>query len=61
MPCPADPELGQACMRSRKRSRYIFYASAALFIFATIFTYLFIDFEVPSLDKLEVFNTHIHE
>jgi len=40
MPCPADPELGQACMRSRRRSRYIYYASAALFIFATIFTYL---------------------
>ena len=40
MPWPADPELGQACMRSRRRSRYIYYASAALFIFATIFTYL---------------------
>ena len=40
MPCPADPELGRLCMQTRKRSRYIYYFSAALFIFATIFTYI---------------------
>ncbi len=40
LPCPADPELGRTCMQTRKRSRYIFYISVSLFIFATIFTYL---------------------
>ena len=39
MPCPADPELGRACMQTRKRSRLIYYSSVAIFIFATIFTY----------------------
>ena len=23
MPCPADPELGRACLQTRRRSRYI--------------------------------------
>ena len=40
MPCPADPELGKLCMKTRKRSRYIYYLSLLLFIFATIFTYI---------------------
>lgn len=40
MPCPADPELGRLCMQTRKRSRYIYYLSLLLFIFATIFTYI---------------------
>lgn len=40
MPCPADPELGRECLRTRQRSRYIYYISASIFIFATIFTYL---------------------
>ena len=40
MPCPADPELGKACMKTRKNSRYIYYFSVILFIFATIFTYV---------------------
>lgn len=40
MPCPADPELGKTCMRTRRRSRYLYYLSAALFVFATIFTYI---------------------
>ena len=40
MPCPADPELGKLCMQTRKRSRYIYYLSLLLFIFATIFTYI---------------------
>ena len=40
MPCPADPELGRLCAESRKRSRYIYYFSAVLFLFATIFTYI---------------------
>ena len=40
MPCPADPELGRLCMQTRKQSRYIYYISVVLFIFATIFTYI---------------------
>ena len=40
MPCPADPELGRMCMQSRKRSRVLYYFSVAIFIFATIFTYV---------------------
>ena len=40
MPCPADPELGKACEQTRKRSRYIYYVSVGIFIFASIFTYI---------------------
>jgi len=40
MPCPADPEIGRLCMQTRKRSRYIYYFSVGLFVFATIFTYI---------------------
>ena len=40
MPCPTDPELGKLCMQTRKQSRYVYYISVVLFIFATIFTYL---------------------
>tara|TARA_A100001011_G_scaffold112076_1_gene118549 strand:+ start:479 stop:844 length:366 start_codon:yes stop_codon:yes gene_type:complete len=40
MPCPSDPELGRVCLRARKRSRYVYYFSVALFIFATLFTYV---------------------
>ncbi|MGY8772316.1 MAG: hypothetical protein ACKVID_02920 [Gammaproteobacteria bacterium] len=40
LPCPADPEEGSLCMKTRKRSRVIYYVSAGIFIFATIFTYL---------------------
>lgn len=40
MPCPIDADLGRLCMRTRKRSRYIYYFSVTLFVFATIFTYL---------------------
>ena len=39
MPCPADPELGRVCKRNRERSRYIYYVSVFIFLFATIFTY----------------------
>ena len=38
--CPTDPELAKACMRSRERSRYIYYLSLAIFLFASTFTYL---------------------
>ena len=40
MPCPADPEVGRLCLQTRKRSRHIYYLSVALFIFASIFTYI---------------------
>ena len=40
LPCPADPELGRACLRSRKRARVLYYVSVSIFVFATIFTYL---------------------
>ena len=40
LPCPSDPELGRACLRTRQTSRYIYYLSVGLFIFATMFTYI---------------------
>ena len=40
MPCPADPELGRICSETRKKSRYLYYASVSIFLFATIFTYI---------------------
>ena len=40
MPCPADPELGRLCALNRKRSRYLYYVSVFIFLFATIFTYI---------------------
>ena len=40
MPCPIDSELGKACMRIRKKSRFIYYLSVLIFLFATIFTYI---------------------
>jgi hypothetical protein len=40
LPCPANPELGRLCMKTRKRSRVIYYVSAGIFMFATLFTYL---------------------
>lgn len=38
--CPIDPVLGRACMRTRKRSRLIYYISVAIFLFASVFTYI---------------------
>ena len=40
LPCPVDPVLGATCMNQRKRSRYLYYSSILIFLFATIFTYL---------------------
>lgn len=40
MACPADPEVGKLCMQTRERSRYVHYFSVAIFIIATLFTYL---------------------
>ena len=40
LPCPADQELGRACLQSRKHARVLYYVSVSIFVFATIFTYL---------------------
>ena len=40
LPCPADPELGEACVQSRNRSRHLYSLSLAIFLFATLFTYV---------------------
>lgn len=40
LPCPADPELGRACLQSRRRALLLYYISVIIFAFATIFTYL---------------------
>ena len=40
LPCPIDPILGRACMRTRKRSRFIYFISVIIFLFASIFTYI---------------------
>ena len=40
MQCPVDPELGRVCMKARMRSRYIYYISVLIFLFATVFTYI---------------------
>jgi len=40
LPCPTDPNLGRVCMRTRKRSRLIYYISVIIFLFASIFTYI---------------------
>ena len=40
MPCPAEPELGRLCMQTRKKSRILYYYSAGIFLFASIFTYV---------------------
>ena len=40
LPCPADPELGRACLQSRRRARLVYYVSVVIFAFATFFTYL---------------------
>ena len=40
MPCPSDPKLGRLCMQTRKRSRVLYYYSAGIFLFASMFTYV---------------------
>ena len=44
MPCPADPSLGRACLKSRKRSRNVYYLSCFLFVTASIFTFIVPEF-----------------
>ena len=40
LPCPIDPILGRVCMRTRKRSRFIYFISVIIFLFASVFTYI---------------------
>ena len=40
LPCPVDPELGRACLQTRRRSLNVYYASSGLFVFASLFTYV---------------------
>lgn len=40
MPCPIDPVEGRLCLQTRRRSRYLYYVSIFIFLFATVFTYL---------------------
>ena len=40
LPCPTDSILGRVCMRTRKRSRLIYYISVSIFLFASILTYI---------------------
>ena len=44
MPCPADPTLGRACLKSRKRSRIVYYLSCIVFATASIFTFIVPEF-----------------
>ena len=44
MPCPADPTLGRACLKSRRRSRIVYYLSCMVFVTASIFTFIVPEF-----------------
>ena len=44
MPCPVDPSLGRACLKSRKRSRIVYYLSCIVFTTASIFTFIVPEF-----------------
>ena len=40
LPCPIDPTLRNICLKTRKRSKVLFYASVIIFLSASFFTYL---------------------
>ena len=40
LPCPVDPELKSICIKTRKRSKALYYASIFIFLSASFFTYL---------------------
>ena len=40
LPCPVDPLLKDACLKTRKRTSKIYNISVAIFIFASFFTYI---------------------
>ena len=40
LPCPVDPMLRDICLKTRKRSKVMFYTSLIIFLSASFFTYL---------------------
>ena len=40
LPCPTDPDLRDMCLKTRKRSKVIYFASIGIFFFASFFTYI---------------------
>ena len=40
LPCPVDPTLRNICLKTRKRSKVLYYASVIIFLSASFFTYL---------------------
>ncbi len=40
LPCPIDDDLRKTCMKTRRQSRYIYYLSVGLFVFASTITYI---------------------
>ncbi len=40
LPCPVDPELRDICLKTRKRSKTMYYISVIIFVLASFFTYL---------------------
>ena len=40
LPCPVDPLLRSICLKTRKRSKVLYYASVVIFLSASFFTYL---------------------
>ena len=40
LPCPVDPMLKDICLKTRKRSKVMFYTSVIIFLLASFFTYL---------------------
>ena len=39
-PCPTDPNLRDLCLKTRKKSKVIYFASIGIFVFASFFTYV---------------------
>tara|TARA_Y100000741_G_scaffold335312_1_gene293147 strand:+ start:15 stop:392 length:378 start_codon:yes stop_codon:yes gene_type:complete len=39
MPCPIDPDLRAICLKTRKNSKTLYFASVIIFFSASIFTY----------------------
>ena len=40
LPCPVDPELRDICLKTRKRSKTMYYISVIIFVSVSFFTYL---------------------
>ena len=40
LPCPIDPKLRNICLKTRKKSKVMYYISVIIFLSASFFTYL---------------------